>query len=682
MSLNHSYLNNRNSSFYSTTNNISYNYTNNKTTTIKVAIRLRPLLPHEDFEYWIVDPIHNLITSSFDNNYNNNSKKDKNNLNTINQLLLDNIYIPQSFKFDKIFTKEATSEKIYLDICQDIIKGFIKGINGTIFTYGQTTSGKTYTMLGNINFPGILPCCLKNLFDLLEFEKNENNLNYYVYCSYIEIYNEIIHDLFGDATGCKIIEDNNYGLIVSEAQKICINSFEEAIQLKDVGEEKRQYKNTIINEYSSRSHTIFQLFLETSTMDEENNAVYKKYSLLNLVDLAGSERVNKDENSNSSESGYINKSLFALSNVIKKLSENKSTHIPYRDSKLTRLLSVALGGGSLVTIICNISPSASNYFQTVSTLRFASRAKKIRIKPEINEKIIKKFRQKKQILENNKNIYNEYKNNLMGYGYNNNFGNNIYNILDENENDNDNNIENSNYSKTNDYQLKYYELLLKAKKLKSENDKLKLSIENLIELNKNKTNNNNSEESFIDKCIEKIKSLILQTNNNKEISQYINNNLIELKINYINQLKSLQNIYLSKINELQNAFMDNIPNNINKNSNQNSEIINKEQNIELFSEVDLSFDEANDIKDVKLLYEKKENQLEELMKKYKQNTDLYFDNLLKNNVDKNNIKVIYDEHKEKISELEKLYQNAQNNLEKKFFEKLKKITNFNKQNIK
>ena len=682
MSLNHSYLNNRNSSFYSTTNNISYNYTNNKTTTIKVAIRLRPLLPHEDFEYWIVDPINNLITSSFDNNYNNNSKKDKNNLNTINQLLLDNIYIPQSFKFDKIFTKEATSEKIYLDICQDIIKGFIKGINGTIFTYGQTTSGKTYTMLGNINFPGILPCCLKNLFDLLEFEKNENNLNYYVYCSYIEIYNEIIHDLFGDATGCKIIEDNNYGLIVSEAQKICINSFEEAIQLKDVGEEKRQYKNTIINEYSSRSHTIFQLFLETSTMDEENNAVYKKYSLLNLVDLAGSERVNKDENSNSSESGYINKSLFALSNVIKKLSENKSTHIPYRDSKLTRLLSVALGGGSLVTIICNISPSASNYFQTVSTLRFASRAKKIRIKPEINEKIIKKFRQKKQILENNKNIYNEYKNNLMGYGYNNNFGNNIYNILDENENDNDNNIENSNYSKTNDYQLKYYELLLKAKKLKSENDKLKLSIENLIELNKNKTNNNNSEESFIDKCIEKIKSLILQTNNNKEISQYINNNLIELKINYINQLKSLQNIYLSKINELQNAFMDNIPNNINNNSNQNSEIINKEQNIELFSEVDLSFDEANDIKDVKLLYEKKENQLEELMKKYKQNTDLYFDNLLKNNVDKNNIKVIYDEHKEKKSELEKLYQNAQNNLEKKFFEKLKKITNFNKQNIK
>ena len=690
-SLNHSYLNNRNSSFYSIANNYSCNIPNNKSTTITVAIRIRPLLPHEDFEYWMIDLQNNLIASSFDN-YNNNknmyySKKDNinnnnNNLNALNQLLLDNIYIPQTFKFDKIFTKESTSEKIYLDICQDIIKGFLRGINGTIFTYGQTTSGKTYTMLGNINYPGILPCSLKNLFDLLENQKKEQNFNYNLYCSYIEIYNEIIHDLIGDATGCKIIEDNNYGLIVSEAQKICINSFEEGIQLKDIGEEKRQYKNTIINEYSSRSHTIFQLYLETSTLDEESNTVYNKYSLLNLVDLAGSERVNKDENSNSSETGYINKSLFALSNVINKLSENKNIHIPYRDSKLTRLLSVALGGGSLVTIICNISPSANNYFQTVSTLRFASRAKKIKIKPEINEKIITKFRQKKQILENN-NYNNEFKNNnMIGYEYNI-FNKELYNILDENENDN-NNVDNSNYSKTNDYQIKYYELLLKNKKLKAENDKLKISIENLIELNKNKDNYNNinnSEESFIDKCIDKIKLLILQTNNNKEINQYINNNLIELKINYINQLKTLQNIYLSKVNELQNAFIANIPNK-NDNPKNYNEKINKEQNIELFSEVDLDFGDIYDIKDVKFSYENKENQLEELMKKYKENTDLYFDNLLKNNIDKNNIKIIYDEHKQKMAELEKLYQNAQNKLEKNFFEKLRQITNFNKQNIK
>ena len=679
MSLNHSYINNRNISYNSNLNNYSYN-TNNKTTTITVAIRLRPLLPHEDFEYWIIDPQNNLITSSLEINHNYSFyKKDKNNnLNTINQLLLDNIYIPQSFKFDKIFTKEITSEKIYLDICQDIIKGFLKGINGTIFTYGQTTSGKTYTMLGNVNYPGILPCSLKNVFDLLELQKKEKNLNYNLYCSYIEIYNEIIHDLIGDATGCKIIEDNNYGLIVSEAQKICITSFEEGVQLKDIGEEKRIYKNTIINEYSSRSHTIFQLFLETSTIDNDNNTVYNKYSLLNLVDLAGSERVNKDENNNnSSETGYINKSLFALANVIKKLSENKNIHIPYRDSKLTRLLSVALGGGSLVTIICNISPSASNYFQTVSTLRFASRAKNIKIKPEINEKIIKKFKEKQKLLENNN--YNNYKNSIINYGYNAFNNNNIYNILEENENDNE--IENSNNSKQNDFQTKYYELLLKNKKLKAENDKLKISIDNLMELNKNVKNNNNSEESFIDKCIDKIKSLILKTNNNKDINQYINNNLKELKINYINQLKSLQNIYLSKINELQNAFMASVPNDFNTSNNEeNDEIINEEKNIELFSEIDLNFGDINDIQNVKIMYENKENQLEQLMKKYKENTNLYFDNLLKNNVDKNNIKLIYAEHKEKMSELEKLYENAQNKLEKNFFDKLREITNFNRQN--
>ena len=677
MSLNHSYLNNRNLSFYSSINNYSLNLNNKATTTIKVAIRIRPLLPHEDFDYWIIDLSNNLITSSFDSN-SNNIKKDKTNINAINQLLLDNIYIPQSFKFDKIFTKEVTSEKIYLDICQDVIKGFLKGINGTIFTYGQTTSGKTYTMLGNINYPGILPCSLKNLFDLLELQKKEKNFNYNLYCSYIEIYNEIIHDLIGDATGCKIIEDSNYGLVVSEAQKICINSFEEGVQLKDIGEEKRQYKNTIINEYSSRSHTIFQLFLETSTIDNENNAVYNKYSLLNLVDLAGSERVNKDDNnSNSNETGYINKSLFALANVINKLSENKNMHIPYRDSKLTRLLSVALGGGSLVTIICNISPSASNYFQTVSTLRFASRAKKIKIKPEINEKIIKKFREKKKFLETN-NYYNGYKNNMIGREYNL-FNNNIFNILDEND---DNIIENSNYSKSNDYQVKYYEVLLKNKKLKAENDKLKISIQNLIELNKKNNNANNSEESFIDNCIEKIKSLILKTNNDKEINQYINNNLIELKINYINQLKSLQNIYLSKINELQNVFISSFPENFNI-PNNNYEMANNEineKNIELFSEVDLNFKGINDIKDVKLIYQEKEGQLEELMKKYKQNTNLYFDNLLKNNTDKKNIKIIYDEHKEKMSELQKLYENAQSKLEKNFFEKLRQITNFNRQN--
>ena len=682
ISANQSYLNNKNLSFssnsqsYNTYNNYhSNNNINNKTTTIKVAIRLRPLLPHEDFEYWVIDPINNLIKTSFDSNYNKYYKKDKNNSfyqdpNNINQLLLDNIYIPQSFKFDKIFTKETTSEKIYLDMCQDIIKGFLNGINGTIFTYGQTTSGKTYTMLGNVNYPGILPCSLKNLFDLLEMKKKETNFNYNLYCSYVEIYNEIIHDLIGDSTGCKIIEDNNYGLIVSDAQRVCINSFEEGVQLKDIGEEKRQYKNTIINEYSSRSHTIFQLFLETSTQDNDSNTVYKKYSLLNLVDLAGSERVNKDENNNTNnETGYINKSLFALANVINKLSENKNIHIPYRDSKLTRLLSVALGGGSLVNIICNISPSASNYFQTVSTLRFANRAKNIKIKPSINEKIIRKYNERHRTINfyNTSNNYYINRNNLINQR-------NKSDLFKDYEDDtSNNNLESINYNGTIDYQRKYYELLLKNKELISENNKLKSTVENFMELNKS---NNNSEMNFIDRCIEKIKFLILKTNNSKEINQYISNNLMELKMNYINQLKSIQNLYLSKINELQNAIMTNLSNYNKDNEKSNNETDN-ENNFELFSEVDLDFGHVNDIKDVKLIYENKEQQLEKLMTKYKEDTDLYFVNLLKNNNDKKNISELY---KERMSELENLYEKAQNQLEKNFFKKLREITDFIKQN--
>ena len=672
MSLNNSNILKRNSSVSSFS---TYNNTSNitpKTSTIKVAIRLRPLLPHEDFEYWSINTNKNLISSKSENNIKNDdesftsNKSNKMNIMPkdiyLNQLLLDNIFIPQSFKFDKIFTKEITSEKIYLDICQDVIKSFIKGINGTIFVYGQTTSGKTYTMLGNVDYPGILPCSLKNLFDLLEKEKKEKNLSFNLYCSYIEIYNEIIHDLIGDSTGCKIVEDNKYGLIVPEAQKICINSFEEGIQLKDIGEEKRQYKDTIINDYSSRSHTIFQLYLETSMQDNKNNTLRNKYSLLNLVDLAGSERINKDErytNNNNNETGYINKSLFALSNVINKLSENKNNYIPYRDSKLTRLLSVALGGGSLVTIICNISPSANNFFQTVSTLRFANRAKNIKLKPSINERIIKKYKEKKQVLNENKNIIVEKSENI-GYNI---YNNNVYNILNQSGSD----FNDSNNLSEKNYEMKYYEMLLKNKKLISDNNKLKTTIENLMEINNNK-------DKFIDVGIEKIKKLMERNNMDIEIKQFINNNLKEIRINYINQLKSIQSEYKSKLNELQNIITENFSNDESiDNSNK------KEKSQELFSEVDLNFDEANKITEVKLIYEKKEKQLEELMQKYRDNTDYYFENLLNNNINQSNEELIFKEHKEKISELEKLYEKMQNNLENKFFEKLKELTSFNKQ---
>ena len=454
----------------------------------------------------------------------------------------------------------------------------------------------------------------------------------------------------------KITEDINYGLVIPEAQKICINTFEEGIQLKDIGEEKRQYKDTLINEYSSRSHTIFQLYLETSIQDKEKNTFRNKYSLLNLVDLAGSERINNtDKNipNNNNETGYINKSLFALSNVINKLSENKNNYIPYRDSKLTRLLSKGLGGGSLVTIICNISPSANNFFQTVSTLRFANRAKHIKIKPAINERIIKKYKEKSE----NKNIIIE-KNDNGGYNI---FNNNIYNILNQSGSE-------SNEPDNKNFEMKYYALLLKNKKLIAENNKLKNTIEELI-------GNNNIGENFIDVGIEKIKELLVKYKVDKEFDKFIDNNLKGIKMNYINQIKSFQITTMSKLNEIQNIIIQNF------NSIDSSENNSEEKNKELFSEVDLNFNGVKNINEVKLLYEQKEKQLESLMKKYKENTDYYFDSLLNKNNNKNNLDIIYKEHQEKINELEKLYEKAQNSLEQKFFEKLKNITNFNKQNL-
>jgi hypothetical protein len=285
--------------------------------------------------------------------------------------------------------------------------------------YGQTTSGKTFTMLGTPNSPGLLPCALRDIFSLIQKEKNPQL--YHVHCSYIEIYNENLHDLLTDSNNLKLVDDNKFGVIVSGAKRVKINSFEDGITLKDFGEENRKYRETLINEYSSRSHTIFQIFIETEYLNSDN-VEGVRYSCLNLVDLAGSERLNDYDTKTEAfgETGYINKSLFVLANVVNKLAENKNSYIPYRDSKLTRLLSQALGGNSLTAVICTVSPAAVNYYQTLSTLRFATRAKIVKTKPSVNEYIddkgviefykneVKKLQEElksRSIIENNKSNY-------------------------------------------------------------------------------------------------------------------------------------------------------------------------------------------------------------------------------------------------------------------------------------
>ena len=307
----------------------------------------------------------------------------------------------------------------------------------------------------------------------------------------------------------------------------------------------------------------------------------------------------------------------------------------------------------MVSIICNISPSANNFFQTVSTLRFANRAKNIKLKPAINERIINKYNERKQIINENKEIVVE-KNGNIGYNI---YNNNIYNILNQSESE----LNDSENISGPNYEMKYYEILLKNKKLISENNKLKDTIENLMEIN-------NNEDNFINAGIKKIKNLMETYNISDEMNQFIGNNLKEIKMNYINQIKAIQSENLSKLNEIQNLITQNINNN--NNSTQNDQ---EEKNKELFSEINLDFDEAKKINEVKLIYEKKEKELEHLLQQYRENIDYYFETLINKNNDKSSEKLISQEHKQKISELEALYEKKQNILENNFFKRLKEL---------
>ena len=611
---------------------------------IKVCIRMRPLLQHEDVEFWQTDETQNTITTtnfyndphellseSYNISITNNTKNNK----EMKKALIDSIYSPQKFSFDKVYSPNSITQNIYKDMCKDVTKSVLNGFNCSIFMYGQTTSGKTFTMLGSPNSPGILPCSLRDVFRYIENNENEN-ISFNVYCSYIEIYNENIHDLLTDANYLKLIDDNKYGVVVAGAKRVKINNFNDGIGIKDFGEENRKYRETLINEYSSRSHSIFQIFIESNEIKKENddNLDYSKnkYSCLNLIDLAGSERINEYENKNdgTGETGYINKSLFVLANVINKLAENKkNNHIPYRDSKLTRLLSQALGGNSMTTIICTVSPASVNYYQTLSTLRFAMRAKNVKLKPNVNEFLDEKgkieyykneVKRLKNELMNKKNIFNE-----QGYS-DNNYNNNEEGKYKTNENYEDDNFRNL-----------YLNEKIKCEEYKRELDLLKKQIgnnnigvmqqtfnpnfnlnnnlndnHNIGKINEFKgtfnpnfsggNNNINTENNYIDNVISQysdgnIEHINQWQDETNKLSQEYKNALSNLKSDYENKIKNLHNtisnensvkITMNNVNTKGNNIYDenykktnllkNINPNMNKNSYQNSNQNSNENN--------------------------------------------------------------------------------------------------------
>ncbi|CAN2388931.1 Belongs to the TRAFAC class myosin-kinesin ATPase superfamily. Kinesin family [Pristimantis euphronides] len=296
----------------------------------------------------------------------------------------------RSFNFDRVFNSLETTSQVYQDAAVPIISSALQGYNGTIFAYGQTSSGKTYTMMGTPNSLGIIPLAVQEIFRLIQDIPNREFL---LRVSYLEIYNETVTDLLCDDRKKKpleVREDINRNVYVAELTEELVMVPEHVMQWIKKGEKNRHYGATKMNDHSSRSHTIFRMIVESRERNEpgtsENCDGAVMVSHLNLVDLAGSERASQTgaEGVRLIEGCNINRSLFILGQVIKKLSDGQAGgFLNYRDSKLTRILQNSLGGNTKTVIICTITPVS--FDETLSTLQFASTAKHVRNTPHVNE---------------------------------------------------------------------------------------------------------------------------------------------------------------------------------------------------------------------------------------------------------------------------------------------------------
>ncbi|ELK33227.1 Centromere-associated protein E [Myotis davidii] len=311
--------------------------------------------------------------------------------------------------FDRVFDSNETTKDVYEEIAVPIIDSAIQGYNGTIFAYGQTASGKTFTMMGSGDYLGVIPRAIHDIFHKIEkFPDREFLLR----VSYMEIYNETITDLLCDTRKMKpliIREDFNRNVYVSDLTEEVVSTSEMALKWIRKGEKNRHYGITKMNQRSSRSHTIFRMILESREKGEPSNCEGSvKVSHLNLVDLAGSERAAQTgaEGVRLKEGCNINRSLFILGQVIKKLSDGQvGGFINYRDSKLTRILQNSLGGNAKTRIICTITPVS--FDETLSTLQFASTAKYMKNTPYVNEvssdeALLKRYR--KEIMDLKKQL--------------------------------------------------------------------------------------------------------------------------------------------------------------------------------------------------------------------------------------------------------------------------------------
>jgi len=294
---------------------------------------------------------------------------------------------PKNFTFDAVFGPNTLQKDIYNICAASVVESVLGGYNGTIFAYGQTGAGKTHTMEGRPDPPelrGIIPNSFQHIFD---YVSAADSVQFLVRASYLEIYNEEIRDLLSKDPKNKLELKENVetGVYVKDLTSFVVKNATEIDHVMQAGKKNRSVGATLMNQTSSRSHSIFTIVVECAESDERGDHI--RVGKLNLVDLAGSERQGKTGATGDrlKEATKINLSLAALGNVISALVDGRSQHIPYRDSKLTRLLQNSLGGNAKTVMCANCGPADYNYDETLSTLRYANRAKNIKNKPKINE---------------------------------------------------------------------------------------------------------------------------------------------------------------------------------------------------------------------------------------------------------------------------------------------------------